>query len=230
MSETFEYPQIEMCVGQYAVNWKAYFSKSFQKYIKGDVVEVGAGIGANTKFMFTDQVTSWTYLEPDIRFQKSIKESLPVQEYSLHGTTEDLPLHTNYDTAIYIDVLEHIEDSEEEIKRITNKLKTGGKLIILVPAYQFLYTEFDKNIGHYRRYNKERLRKDTKGLRELELFYLDSVGVLASMVNKLFFNKGQLTKGTITFWDTYMIPLSRILDPIVGRRFGKSLIGIYEKV
>ena len=73
------------------------------------------------------------------------------------GTTGDLAPDEMFDTALYIDVLEHIEDDTAEVARVCRHLAPGGHLIVLVPAHQALYTPFDAAIGHFRRYTMRQL-------------------------------------------------------------------------
>ena len=72
----------------------------------------------------------------------------------INGTIKTV-LDKRFDTIIYIDVLEHIKESQKEIALAKQCLKPNGHLIILVPAYNFLFNTFDKKIGHYRRYDKK---------------------------------------------------------------------------
>ena len=64
-----------------------------------------------------------------------------------------------YDTIIYLDVLEHIEHDQKEFLNAFSNLNDGGHLIVSVPAYNFLYSKFDKDFGHYKRYNKADFKK-----------------------------------------------------------------------
>lgn len=217
-----------------AVNWKKYFSNHIKKYIKGDILEVGAGSGVNTKFFLFDNnnVNSITCLEPDTDLYSKIKNQHQIDglivDRIVNGTLLDID--SMFDSIIYIDVLEHIEDSKREVLEIKKRLKPNGVLIILVPAYQFLYSKFDKSVGHYRRYNKNLLRKDINNeLQEKDLFYLDSLGFLASFVNKIALNKGMPSKKNIMFWDKILVPLSNYFDKLLFKKIGKSLIGIYFK-
>jgi hypothetical protein len=108
-------------------------------------------------------------------------------------------------------------------------LKPNGRLIILVPAYNFLYNNFDKKIGHFRRYNKKMLLGDVNGeLTTVNLFYLDGVGFFASLLNKLILKKELPSYSNIKLWDKVMIPTSKLLDIFTLRSFGKSLIGIFQ--
>lgn len=56
-------------------------------------------------------------------------------------------------------MLEHIEADAAEMNKAAALLNPGGHIIVLSPAFQFLYNPFDKAIGHYRRYNKRMLKK-----------------------------------------------------------------------
>lgn len=222
----------ELELFQHAINWKTYFSSNLHKFITGDTLEVGAGFGVNTKYLLTPQATSWTFVEPD----GSLAEKIPVNTSEITipkkvivGTIDTIE-NQLFDTIIYIDVLEHIEQSVEEIEKIKKILRPGGHLIILVPAFQFLFNEFDARIGHFRRYDKPLLRSEINGiLLEKKLFYLDSCGLMASLANKLFLKKSAINVGQVKFWDRFLVRCSKISDVIFLRQFGKSLIGIYEK-
>lgn len=217
-----------------ASNWKNYFSKKIKPYIKGDILEVGAGIGANTKYLIHDNVNikSITCLEPDAILCEEMKlnhlnDKIDAKEI-LNGTIEDV--NKQFDTIIYIDVLEHIEKSKEEIELIKKRLNTDGQLIILVPAFNFLFSEFDSKIGHFRRYDKQILKHEVNNTLKLQkTFYLDSLGVIASLVNKYILKKGTPSPANVNFWDKRIIPFSKFLDIISFNTFGKSLIGIYQK-
>ena len=231
-SESIEYVGNELDLFKDAINWKRYFSKNISKHIKGKVLEVGAGIGANTKFMVEHSVgvKSWLCLEPDQKLLEQIKfESISdVKIEKLNGTITDIST-TDFDTIIYIDVLEHIEDSKKEIESIKSKLSSQGKLIVLVPAYNFLYSEFDREIGHFRRYKKSLLLNDVNNtLKKEQLYYLDSIGFFASLANKLILKKSLPSEENIRFWDKLLVNFSKFFDLIFFYSFGKSLIGIFK--
>jgi SAM-dependent methyltransferase len=227
-----DYIGTELELFKHAVNWKNYFSSSFREYIKGDVLEVGAGFGVNTSYLVTPACTSWTFVEPDSKLAGKIEDytaGVTIPKKVIVGTTENVTSGT-FDTIIYIDVLEHIERSVEEIQKAKDLLKPGGHLIILVPAFQFLFNEFDTQLGHFRRYDKPLLRSEIKSrLTEKKLYYLDSCGLCASIANKLFLKKSNINLSQVKFWDNVLVRISKISDIITFRSFGKSLIGVYEK-
>ena len=136
----------------------------------------------------------------------------------------------NYDTIIYYDVLEHIKKDLEEVKIASNKLKKNGYLIISVPAYQAFYSEFDKSVGHHKRYNKKDFIKiETKTKLKIEkLAYYDSVGFLFLVLNKIFLLKQTNLKKKIFLWNL-LIPISKLIDFLTFNSFGKSLVCVFRK-
>jgi SAM-dependent methyltransferase len=150
------------------------------------------------------------------------------QYEAICGTTETIS--GQFDTIVYIDVLEHIADDRKEMKRAAELLKPNGRLIILSPAHQFLFTPFDAAIGHFRRYNKQMLRAITPKELSLErLWYLDGIGMFASLGNLLLLRKSMPTKAQLGFWDGWMIPISRIVDRLTFYSVGKTVLGVWIK-
>lgn len=231
---SIEYTGNELELFKNASNWKKYFSQKIGQYINGSVLEVGAGVGSNTKYMFnaSENVTAWSLVEPDeslvSQIETNIKNvSLP-NKIIINGTIQAVQ-NKKFDTIIYIDVLEHIEESRREIKLIKEHLNSNGHVIILVPAFNFMFNNFDKQVGHFRRYNKKLLKDEIDDqLSIVNLFYLDSVGFFASLLNKYIFKKELPSAKNIYFWDKVMIPLSKKSDILLSSLFGKSLIGIFK--
>ena len=160
MAESYEYKGLELDLFAQAINWKCYIFNELEMYIGGHVLEIGAGLGETTKALMSGKEDSWTCLEPDRflakRFAQSFKNMLfpnRLVPKIIVGTIDHLTCNRSFDTILYIDVLEHIEDDGLEIEKASNKLSIGGTLIVLAPAHQWLYFAFDSNIGHFRRYN-----------------------------------------------------------------------------
>ncbi len=224
----------ELTLFKNAVNWKKYWLDSISEFIGGDVLEVGAGIGINTHLILQHQpdIKSIICLEPDPSLADQILGNIEGNHEKvtvLNQYLKDLSEDVKFDSIVYIDVLEHIQRDAAELRQAQLHLKEGGFLIVLVPAYNSLYSPFDKAVGHYRRYNKKMLNQAVpKDLVNHKLFYLDSVGVLASVANKLFLKQQYPTLEQVRKWDHWIIPVSKIMDKVVFNLFGKSLIGIWK--
>jgi SAM-dependent methyltransferase len=214
-------------------NWRSYWGKNIEAYLGAEVLEVGAGLGSNTRHLIkNDNIKRWVCIEPDVKLSSQIEPSIDGKEVEVHtGLLKDYPIDNKFDSILYIDVIEHIEDAESELELAIQYLKPGGHLIILVPAYNFLFNEFDKAIGHFRRYNKKMLRESIPdGMKNNALFYLDSMGFFASLVNKLFLHQDLPSIKQIEFWDRAIVPFSKVTDVFLFRSMGKSLIGVWEKL
>lgn len=218
-----------------ADEWKAYYQNLIKDYLGREVLEVGAGIGATTKALCSEKQTRWLCLEPDPAMGDRIKSLIGTHELPSTcqvrvGLVADLQSEETFDTIIYIDVLEHIEDDREELKSSCSHLKPGGFLVVLSPAHQWLYTAFDEAIGHHRRYNKNTLLAVVpEGLECIKLKYLDSVGGIAAFGNRFVLKSNMPSARQLAVWDKLMIPLSRLVDPLLGYRAGKSILGVWRK-
>ncbi|PYT62384.1 MAG: methyltransferase type 12 [Acidobacteria bacterium] len=218
-----------------AKNWKKYWSSLLIPHLRGDVLEAGAGVGTNTAYLESPLVTSWTCLEPDERLAHRMIEDFQRQPHLRDcrveiGTIQAIRNGERFDTILYIDVLEHIDDDLGEMQRASRLLRPQGKLIVLSPAYQWLYAPFDRAIGHVRRYRKGTLGAHSpQNCQLLEMNYLDSVGMLASAGNRLFLSQSIPTVRQILFWDRYLVPVSRVIDRLTFHAFGKSILGIWTK-
>jgi hypothetical protein len=229
------YVGTELDVFANAINWKNYVRDMLRPYITGSVLEVGAGKGSFTSALSNLNCTQWLCLEPDPRLGNEIKQRCAAKELSHNvelvvGTVADLPQTQAFDTILYLDVIEHILDDAAEVRRATNRLISSGRLIILSPAFQMLYSAFDQAIGHHRRYT----RKSLECLRPIEMiteaaFYLDAPGALLSLANRFLLRSTQPRLDQIVFWDRIIVPLARILDPIVGRSVGRSVVTVWRK-
>jgi SAM-dependent methyltransferase len=213
-------------------NWKAYWVGQIQPFITGDVLEVGAGIGSNTRLLDRG-MGRWVCLEPDPTLvEEMVKNSAETglrRPEVVCGTLETMT-GQKFDTLLYIDVLEHIEKDGKELQRAASFLKPGGQIIVLSPAHQRLFSPFDAAIGHFRRYDRPMLRKiSPKGLELRRLIYLDCAGMMLSAANVLMLRQSMPTKAQLRFWDNWIVPVSRVLDKVFGYSVGKTIIGIWRK-
>lgn len=223
----------ELEIFQHATRWKAYFARALRRYVTGNVLEVGAGLGGTSRFLCDGQQRSWTCLEPDSALLDQLHASfgadpLPSPVRVLCGTVGALPDHERFDTILYIDVLEHIDDDSGELARSAAHLRPGGHIIVLAPAHQALYSPFDKAIGHFRRYSKASLLAAAPPvLRPVEAYYLDAAGMAASLANRVLLRASMPTVDQIKFWDRVLVPVSRVIDPVLARSVGKSVVAVW---
>ncbi len=232
---SWKYVGEELDLFDRAHHWKTYWSRVVGKYLIGDTLEVGAGIGANVRYLIKPGIRSVTLLEPDRELLKRLQSrscewpsGLPI--HFVQGTLGSIDPAKRFDAIIYADVLEHIEDDYSELARAESMLCQGGYLIVVGPAHQFLFSDFDKAIGHFRRYNRGSLVKLTPAHSDMvDCRYLDSIGMMASLANLALLRRALPTAGQIRFWDSVLVRLSGFVDPLLGYSLGKSVIAVWRR-
>mgnify|MGYP001336705686 CR=1 FL=1 len=231
MTESQAYIGSELELFAHAQRWKAYYKSMIVPFFGKRVLEVGAGLGATTAALSDGTQDEWICLEPDPDLLAQLASlPLPACCRPQAGFIATLTPDSRFDSILYIDVLEHIPDDRAELERASSHLAPGGKLIVLSPAYQFLFSPFDESIGHYRRYTRASLSALTpSGCRPILLHYLDSVGLFTSLANRLFLRQSLPTHAQILFWDRRLVPLSRLIDRLIGFRFGRSIVAVWNK-
>lgn len=225
----------ELDLFRHARAWKAYYSSIVKTFVQGDVLEVGGGIGGTTPYLLGEAVRSYTIMEPDPALHQLLKTntaSLPGNGriLTINQTVHDLPATPCYDAIVYIDVLEHIKDDVQEVKDAFARLRPGGKLILLSPAFEKLRSPFDYAVGHWRRYTIQDLRRMMPECgRVVEARYFDCVGAALSLGNRLVTKDAMPTEKQILFWNRFIIPLSRLMDPLFKKWWGRSVLVVAEK-
>ena len=224
------YPGKELEIFDKAHFWRNYTYLLIKKFIGKKILEVGAGIGSFTKIYIKEksditlsEIDSFNYetLKKNFNSQKNVKvENKLIQQFD-----------ETFDTIFYISVLEHIENDTKEITDAIEKLEDKGHLIICVPAHNYMYSNFDKEIGHFRRYEMNFF--DTLNLKNVNIkkkFFIDSFGHLLYFLNKLLFSKETYpSKLKVFIWDKIFIPITYIIDFLSFYKFGKNIICIIQK-
>jgi len=117
-----------------------------------------------------------------------------------------------------------------ELLEAIKKLKKNKYLIIIAPAHQNIYSNLDKLVGHYRRYELSFFKKNLKDVKLIDLKLLDSIGYVLYFLNRLAFSKEDYpSKFKIFVWDKIFTPITVICDYLLRYKFGKAVLAIYKK-
>ena len=233
MSQSTEYEYVgdELTLFINATNWKKYWSGRLRPYVKGRVLDVGAGLGATFDYL-SDRADSWTCLEPDAALCKELEQRLAGNVKPprvLCGMLDSVNADERFDTVVYIDVLEHIDHDEAQLEEAVRHLEPGGALIVLSPALPALFSPFDRSVGHFRRYTRGSLAAVTpSGLTIKDWFFLDGIGVMASLFAR-FAKRSAPTRAQVEVWDKAIVPVSRFTDLLTSRLFGRTIIMVWTK-
>jgi len=130
-----------------------------------------------------------------------------------------------FDAVLYANVLEHVEKDADELRMVRGTLRPGGKLCVFVPAMPWLFSEFDRTIGHFRRYTRRELisRVQDAGFTVDRCIHLDSLGVVPWYVVFVLMKK-TLSGGNVSLYDQCVVPWLRRIEGAIPPPFGKNLL------
>jgi hypothetical protein len=224
-----DYPGKELEIFDKAVFWRKYIYLLVKKYLKNDLLEVGAGIGSFTK-NYKNDFTQITLTELDKHNIKKLKKRFKNTKIKIESKFTS-KINRKFNSILYMNVLEHIKNDKREINTSLSKLNKKGYLIILVPAHNELYTKFDKEIGHFRRYKINFFQKlKLKNSKIVKLQYLDCLGYFLYYMNKMFYkNEIYPSESKIFIWDKFFTPLTFLFDKFLNYKFGKNVLCVIKK-
>jgi SAM-dependent methyltransferase len=131
-----------------------------------------------------------------------------------------------YQSILLVNVLEHIEDDAGVLGQLGAALRPGGHLVLWVPAHPSLYSDFDRRVGHYRRYRSRDLSMLVAGagLQISELRHVNALGALAWWLSATVLGGTPTTARKLLVADRRMVPLARWLERFGPPPFGLSLM------
>jgi len=225
-----KYPEVALERFDKASLWIKYVVFKIKRFLKNDILEVGAGFGSFTRG-YMKNFHSVTLTDADDNSFNLLKQNfLNDQNVNIiKSSVKDIG--KKFNTILYFNVLEHIEEDKLEIKNALEKLNNKGYLIILVPAHQKIYSKLDKAVGHYKRYDIDFFKNNRfENSKIVKLYFLDVFGYLLYYANKIFF-KGETYPSNlkIFIWDKIFTPLTIVIDFLTGYKFGKNILCIYQK-
>lgn len=213
-----------------ARNYRAALLSDFSPYLKGTVLEVGAGIGQFTSELRTLQgVDRLVSVEPDPGFCAQLSSRIPDLEL-VQGTVDDLQTKSDWNAIFSVNVLEHIDTDREELSKYYQLLHPAhGALCLFVPARPEIYAPIDKDFGHFRRYTRAELKSklENAGFKLAHFRYFNFVGYFLWWMNFCVLKKRTFDVSSVRVFDRAIFPVvhgfeTRIIPPPIGQ----SLIAI----
>jgi len=218
-----------------ADNYNDWTFKLFRPYLVGDVLEVGCGVGSFTRRMI-EGCDSIKLLSIDIS-----REAVEYCRSRFHYPNLELQcidvrlVKSTFDAIICMNMLEHVEDDQGTLEHILELLNPGGTLFLLVPAHGFLFSRFDVENGHFRRYNKQSMQRliasiPDHGKYQWKQFYFNSVGALGYWLTYKVLRKVPDPNGMaeIGLFDRWVVPVMQRIEN-KHMPFGISLVTIFSK-
>lgn len=224
-SQDFEFESLK-----YTNNYRKALLKEFSPYLKGNVLEIGAGVGHFTKLLRSHpDIKRIVAVEPEEKYCRIFREKLPEIQL-LRGTSSAVSAEFGWNCIVCINVLEHIEDDTGELKHFNKLLqKNSGVLCLFVPARRELYSLIDKDFGHYRRYTKTELssRLTESNFEVIKLHYFNFVGYFGWLIIHRILKQRRFNPVSLRFFDTCILPVVHFLESNICRPpIGQSLLAV----
>lgn len=207
---------------------------------KGRILDVGAGAG---KILQEMKQAGWQVSGVDIEKQAQIESAKRGISVKLTDVSKNhFPFKDNsFDSVLALDLLEHLADNQRCLGEMKRVLKTKGIIIISVPAYEKLFSYWDKMVGHYRRYSAKSLQRLCRknDLKIIFLSYYFSFLIIPALIIRLTkklinlekksdFQTNPLPKLIVPFIKI-LSKMEQILLRYVRLPFGLSLICVAQK-
>lgn len=215
-----------------AIWYNRWTLAKFSKYLNGQILEVGCGIGNFTKFLIKyGQVTA---IDINKDYIRQAKKNVADEARIGFGDIEKGKYFfetKEFNTTVCINVLEHIKNDEQALKNIYKLLASDGVLIVLVPAHSFLFNFIDQSIGHLRRYEKDRLLNiiGNCGFEILKARRLNFIGSIGWYIAGKFFKDKQINENKITLFNL-ISPIFLLEENVFEPLIGTSILVVARKV
>lgn len=214
-----------------AVWYNKWTVKKFASFLKGDILEVGCGIG-NFTTTLKEYGNVWA-IDINENYVKQTAQSVNDNTNVGLGNIEKGKYFfkgQKFDCIVCLNVLEHIRDDKRALENMYELLKTDGFLILLVPAYDFLYGEIDKSIGHFRRYNKNQLKSmlEDMGFKIIKSRVINFLGGIGWWISSKLFSEIRVDENKIQVFN-FVAPMVLPLEDVIEPPFGTSILIVAKK-
>jgi len=224
--------QQRMQAAQRYFQWQARLAESS---LGRRVLEVGCGLGNFSEHLADRELVAGIDTEPACISSWQARFATRSNYIGRHLDAESpefltLRIH-NVDSIACLNVLEHIRHDELVLRQMWQILPAGGRVVLMVPAFEALYGEIDERLGHYRRYTSRSLGKlaETAGFRVRSLRYMNLVGFFGWWANAKIFKRSEQSPAQIAFFDRYVVPIQSRAEDLIAPPFGQSLMATLMK-
>lgn len=215
-------------------NYNHWIYSLIRPYLGDTLIEVGSGQGNITRFLLCHKEV--VCLEPNKEYKRRLDSlaavhlNLRVIEAGDEALDGKWALDNHFDTVVCLNVLEHIEDDLQAMKRFRGILGNGGRILLYVPACPWAFGEIDRNLGHYRRYSKRGLVEmaGTAGFSVIKCHAVNFLGAFgwwwASRVKR----ETHIDRKKAAMVDR-VVPIISAVEKIARPLIGQSILLVAEK-
>jgi 2-polyprenyl-3-methyl-5-hydroxy-6-metoxy-1,4-benzoquinol methylase len=218
-----------------AKNYFAWQHRLVTRELGRRVIEIGCGIGNFTSLMLDREAIVALDVEPDCveRLKERFPDRANLHAFACDINAPEFPDLSSFraDSCVCLNVIEHIEDDREALRRMASALIPGGIVILITPAFPGLYGPIDERLGHFRRYTRAAMARVAAeaGLSVKTCYYLNAVGFFGWWTNAHILKRHAQSPAQIEFFDRYVVPVMSRVESHIRPPFGQSLFVVLRK-
>lgn len=225
----------ELEIMAHATNYNEWIWYTISPYVGDVILEIGSGIGTFTHFLKDKKRVFATDIAPNC-IEVLRNRFVNYRNISISYFNIELDKHVPFtgrdvDTAICLNVLEHIGDDKAALINLNRLMQSGSKLVVMVPACQAAYGTVDELDGHYRRYARREIieKLNYSRFRIRRCRYFNSIGLFAWYFTNKIARDRETSIVKLKFYDRYIVPILRVTESLISPPFGQSIILVAEK-
>jgi SAM-dependent methyltransferase len=214
-------------------NYNRWIYKLFAEYVAGrNVLEVGCGIGTLSRY-FLRTCSRLVGIDTSELFIRHLKIDHPEMEVYNFDVTDEKILSLadkKNDVVVSVNVLEHVKNDVKALEHMRGLLVPGGRLLLFVPALSWLFGTLDRNVSHYRRYDKKELRDkiESSGFTVEKIFFSNFAGIFGWFVNGRVLRRKNFPIMQPIIFDK-LVPLISKIEGLRRPPIGMNLVVIARK-
>lgn len=204
-----------------APQFNAWMYESVRPWLGSRIAELGVGRGNMSKFIRRHENVLLTDYRLDYLTELKRRWS---EQRGLQIAKLDMTARADYeqlrefapDSVVFLNVLEHIEDDRAVLRNLAATVPASCRIVVLVPFGMKLFSEFDRALGHFRRYEKGELEAKMReaGLEVETQFFFNKIGIFAWYVANTLGGQKALKPWQLKLYG-FLTPIFRVLDSIL---------------
>jgi SAM-dependent methyltransferase len=212
-----------------AINYHAWLTSLAWPFLGDDPIELGSGLGDYAQAWLDGGLARIRVTERDPARLAVLKERF-AGDSRVH--TDDLDVFhappADHSCFVAYNVLEHIENDVGVLRAAQRLVRTGGAVVMLVPAFPFAAGRFDRDVGHVRRYTKRTLRHayERAGMVVEDIYYLNAPGLVAWFIGMRLLRMTPRDGVSVRLWDRLVVPVAQRVESRWRPPFGQSVVAV----
>jgi SAM-dependent methyltransferase len=213
--------------GEDARNYRRYERDVIAPFVGSSMLEIGSGLG-DFSAQFLPRLARLVVSDSDPycvgQLTKRYVDDRSVQVLEL-VLPADIPLSEPVDTVVAMNVLEHIVDDVAALRCLARVTRPGGRIVLWVPGYPQLYGDFDRKVGHVRRYTPKTMQAavTAAGLSIDTLRPINMLGGIAWWFAVRRAGVGYPNPRVVRVYDRLVVPATRFIERFVRPPFGQTV-------